>query len=48
MKVTITADSMLRALSPSMARAVEQQLEMAKLLQQRPVTLMTPYVMTMK
>jgi hypothetical protein len=48
MKVTISPDSMLRALSPAMAHAVEQQLEMARLLQQRPVTLMTPYVMTAK
>jgi protease-4 len=48
MKVTISPDSMLRALSPTMAHAVEQQLEMARLLQQRPVTLMTPYVMMTK
>jgi protease-4 len=47
-KVTIAPDSLIRALSPSVADALKQQIEMARLLQDRPVVLMTPYVMKVR
>ena len=46
--VTIAPDSILRALSPSLAQNIAQQLELARLLQQRPVVLMTPYTMKLR
>jgi protease IV len=47
-KIQISADSILRTLSPSMRRVIGQQLQMLELLQQRPVLLAAPFVITIK
>jgi protease-4 len=47
-KIQISPDSMLHALSPTMQRAVAQQLQMLQLLQKHPVLLASPYVITVR
>jgi hypothetical protein len=43
-RVNVDAGSMLNALSPELRATLTQQLQFLQLLQQRPVVLMTPYV----
>ena len=38
----------MKVLSPSAARLVKQQIQFIQLLQQRPVVLVTPFVVTIK
>lgn len=47
-KITISPDSLLRALAPSDAKLVIQQLEAMQLLQHKPYVLMSPVMMTGK
>ncbi len=47
-RVEISPDSILRLISPSTRNLISQQLQMAQLLQRRPILLMTPYVITVK
>jgi ClpP class serine protease len=47
-KISLTADSLLRALSPSMRQAMEQQLSELLLLQQRPVILASPVTLIVR
>ena len=47
-KVNLGEANLLNVLSPSAARLVKQQIQYIQLLQQRPVILVTPFVMTMK
>jgi hypothetical protein len=46
--VTIGPDSALLALPPSARKLVAQQIRMIRLLEQRPVVLMSPYTVTVK
>ena len=46
--VTISADSVLRALAPSARQLIARHVQAALLLQDRPVMLMSPYVVTVK
>jgi protease IV len=46
--IKISEDSLLRTLSPSLRRAVGQQVQFLQLLQDRPVVLAAPYVLTVK
>jgi ClpP class serine protease len=46
--VTISPDSVLHALAPSARKLIEQHVHAARLLQDRPVMLMSPYVVTVK
>jgi protease-4 len=46
--VTIASDSILHALAPAQRKLVMQQLQSLQLLQDRPVMLMSPYVITVK
>ncbi len=47
-KMSIAEDSMLRLLSPTDRAAVMQQLQMVQLMQDRPVILAMPFVLTVK
>jgi protease-4 len=47
-EVKISEDSILRALSPTMRKSLGQQLQFMQLLQDRPVVLVSPYVITVK
>jgi protease-4 len=47
-KVNLGEADLLSVLSPSAARLVKQQIQYIQLLQQRPVVLVTPFVMTLK
>lgn len=47
-KITISADSVLTGLSPSARRLISQQIQMMQLLEQRPVVLLSPYVVNVK
>jgi ClpP class serine protease len=47
-RIEISPDSILRLIAPSTRNLIGQQLQMAELLQRRPVLLMTPYVITVK
>jgi hypothetical protein len=47
-KIQLSLDSILTTLSPSLRHLVMQQLQMAQLLQHRPVILAAPYVITIK
>jgi len=47
-KMSLAEDSMLRVLSPSDRAAVTQQLQMVQLMQERPVILAMPFVLTVK
>jgi protease-4 len=47
-KIQLSLDSMLNTLSPSLRHLVTQQLQMAQLLQKRPVILAAPFVITIK
>lgn len=46
--ITIGPESILRSLSPSTARLLRQQMQVLQLLQNRPVMLVSPYVITVK
>ncbi len=46
--VRIGEDSVLRALDPVTRRTLSQQLQMIQLLQDRPVVLISPYVVTVR
>jgi protease-4 len=46
--VTIGPESLLRAVSPSTSKLLRQQLQMLQLLQDRPVMLVSPYVIRVK
>jgi protease IV len=46
--VKISEDSILRTLSPKMRRAVGQQVQFMQLLQDRPVVLVSPYVISVR
>jgi protease-4 len=46
--VTVSADSVLRALAPSARALIARHVQAARLLQERPVVLMSPYVVTVK
>ena len=46
--VTISPDSVLRALAPSARKLIARHVQAALLLQDRPVMLMSPYVVTVK
>jgi protease IV len=47
-EIKISEDSILRALSPNARRTIGQQLQFMQLLQDRPVVLVSPYVVTVK
>ena len=47
-KITISPDSILRALPASTKQLITQQLQMVQLMQERPVVLMSPYVVKMQ
>jgi protease-4 len=47
-EVKISEDSILRALSPTMRKTLGQQIQFMQLLQDRPVVLVAPYVITVK
>jgi hypothetical protein len=47
-KVAMGGLDLLDRTSPSTARLIKQQMTMLKLLQQRPVILVSPYVITLK
>jgi hypothetical protein len=46
--VNVGEANLLNVLSPSAARLVRQQIQYIQLLQQRPVILVSPFVMTFK
>jgi protease-4 len=46
--IKISEDSVLQVLSPQMRRSVGQQLQFLQILQDRPVALVAPYVLTVK
>ena len=46
--IKISEESILRTLSPKMRKAVGQQVQFMQLLQDRPVVLVAPYVLTIK
>jgi protease IV len=46
--IRISEDSVLHALSPQMRRSIGQQLRFMHLLQDRPVALVSPYVLTVR
>ena len=46
--VTISADSLLHALAPSARKLIGRHIQAAQLLQDRPVMLISPYVVTVK
>jgi protease-4 len=47
-EIKISEDSILRTLPPTMRRAVGQQIQFLQLLQDRPVVLVSPYVLTVR
>ena len=47
-KLSLAADSVLRTLSPALRTAMLEQIQMAALLQQRPVILAMPFAISMK
>lgn len=47
-RVQVAEDSILRALSPKLRQMLGQQLQAIQLLQQKPVILVTPYVISVK
>jgi len=47
-KIEISADSILNLAPPAMRRLIAQQLQMAELLQRRPILLAAPFVITVK
>ena len=47
-KITLGADSVIRALPPALRCAVGQELQLITLLQQRPVVLASPYVLVIR
>jgi protease-4 len=47
-RITISPDSIVRALPPAVRGALGQELQLLSLLQQRPVILATPYVLILK
>jgi ClpP class serine protease len=46
--IQINPDSILNAAPPQMRRTVARELQMLKMLQERPVVLMAPYTVTIK
>jgi signal peptide peptidase SppA len=46
--VRVSGDSLLNALPPQLRRQMSQQVQMLQLLEQRPVILMTPFVVSVK
>ncbi|MBC8109081.1 MAG: signal peptide peptidase SppA [Anaerolineae bacterium] len=44
MNINVGADSVLNALAPDLRRSLTQQVQMLQLLQQRPVVLMSPFI----
>ena len=47
-ELKISEDSILRTLSPTMRKSLSQQIQFMQLLQDRPVVLVSPYVITVK
>jgi hypothetical protein len=47
-KITLSPDSIIRALPPALRSALGQELQFLTLLQQRPVVLASPYVLVIK
>jgi protease-4 len=47
-EIKISEDSILRTLSPTMRKSLSHQLQFMQLLQDRPVVLVSPYVITVK
>jgi protease-4 len=47
-KITISPDSVLNILAPAQRKLLLQQVQAARILQKRPVMLMSPYVVTVK
>jgi protease IV len=47
-QVSVGPDSILRALSPSTSRQLRQQIQILRLLQDRPVMLVSPYIITIR
>ena len=48
LKVQVSADSVLRLLSPTMRHTVGRQLQYIQMLQQRPVLLVAPFDVTIR
>ena len=46
--IKVGDDSLLRAFTPQLQRQVSQQIRMIQLLEQRPVVLMSPFIVTAK